>query len=309
MRIFVTGATGFIGTAVVPELIQAGHSVLGLTRSDAGAEALKTAGADVLRGDLTDLASLESGAAQADAVIHLAFNHDFSQFVKNCEMDRNALTALAKGLASSPRPTDPEHGRPFLMTSGTGIVSPGQVSTEDDAPPQSDAMPRGLSELLVADLATQYKDKGLRAGIVRLPQVHDPYKAGLVTYLIAIARQTQTLAYVGDGSNRWPAAHISDVARLYRLALERKGLENGSTVRYHAVGEQGVTQKDIIESVSRGLKLTPISVTKEKAAELMGFLGHFAALDLQSSSAQTQKWLNWHPTGPTLLEDLDKGLY
>ena len=289
MRIFVTGATGFIGSALVPELIDAGHSVLGLTRSDAGAEALRAAGAEVLHGNLEDLDSLRAGAARTDGVIHLAFNHDFSQFQKNCEDDRKAIVAMGEVLLGS--------GRPFLVTSGTAIANgvDGKPAAED-APTES-WNPRVASEAAVRELAA----RGVITSIVRLPQVHDTRKQGLVTYVVAIARETGKSAYVGDGSNRWPAAHVSDVARLYRLALEKA--EPGAI--YHAVDEEGVPMKAIAEALGRGLKVPVVSVAPEEAAAHFGWLGMFAGLDIPASSAVTRQKLSWAPSGPGMIADLD----
>ena len=294
MRVFLTGATGFIGSAIIPELIGAGHTVLGLARSDAGAAALEAAGAEVHRGDLEDLDSLRSGAAAADGVIHTAFNHDFSKFAANCEADRRAIEALGSALAGS--------DRPFVVTSGTGMgsVVPGQPATEENFNPNH-PVPRVASELAAASVAAT----GVRVLVVRLPQVHDPFKQGLVTPLIAVARKKGVSAYVGDGLNRWPAVHRLDAARLYRLVLE-KGVAGA---RYHAVAEEGVTAREIAEAISRGLKIPVVSKSPEEAAQHFGWLAMFAGLDLQASSALTQQRLGWHPTGPGLIADLDEMRY
>ncbi len=289
MRVFVTGATGFIGSAIVKELIDAGHQVLGLSRSEAGVKPLEAAGAQVHRGDLEDLESLRSGAAKSDGVIHCAFNHDFSKFAANCEMDRLAIETLGAALAG----TD----RPLLVSGGLALLAPGRVATENDAhPPISASFPR-VSETTAAKLAEQ----GVCASVVRLPQVHDTVKQGLVTYAIAVARQKGVSAYIGDGLNRWPAAHVLDTARLYRLALE-KGVAGA---RYHAIGEEGVSLREIAEAIGRGLKVPVVSKKPEEAAEHFGFLGHFVGIDCPASSVQTQQQLGWRPTGPAMIEDLD----
>ena len=291
MRIFVTGATGFIGSALVPELLNAGHQVLGLTRSDAGAKALTAAGAQAHRGELTDLESLRRGAAQSDGVIHLAFIHDFSKFQENCEIDKRAIEALGSVLAGS--------DRPLIVTSGTaGLGAPGQLATEDLDVPANFPFPR-VSEQTALSL------KGVKASIVRLPQVHDQVKQGLVTYLIAVAREKGVSAYVGEGDNRWPAAHVADVARLYKLVLEK----NEVGTKYHAVAEEGVCVRDIAEAIGRGLKIPSKSVSPKEAKSHFGWLAMFASHDLEASSAITRKRLGWNPTGPGLIADLEQMRY
>jgi nucleoside-diphosphate-sugar epimerase len=293
MNVFVTGATGFIGSQVVRDLISAGHQVLGLTRSDAGAKFLVDAGAKVHRGDLEDLESLRSGAGQSDGVIHLGFNHDFSKFAANCEMDRRAIEALGAVLAGS--------DRPLLVTGGLLFLAPGRTATEEDAhPPVSNSFPRA-SEAAAMALASQ----GVRAAVVRLPQVHDPVKQGLVTFLVNIAREKGVSAYVGDGLNRWAAAHVLDVARLYRLALEKAT----AGARYHAVAEEGVALRDIADVIGRGLKVPVVSKSPKEAADHFGFFGHFAGADGPASSALTQERLAWRPTGPGLVSDLEHMRY
>ncbi len=292
MRIFLTGATGFIGSAIIPELIHAGHQVLGLTRSDAGAQSLLAAGAEVHRGNLEDLESLRSGAAKSDGVIHCAFDHDFSNFAANCEKDRRAIEALGAALAGS--------DRPLIVSSGIGPLSPGRLATEDMDPPANSPMPR-VSEQVAFAMIPQ----GVRASVVRLPQVHDTVKQGLVTFAIALAREKGVSAYVGDGSNRWPTAHVLDTARLYRLALEKQ--EPGA--RYHAVAEEGVPVRDIAEVIGRGLKVPVVSMTPEEAGAHFGWLAMFAGLDLPASSAITQERLGWRPTGPGMIADLEQMRY
>jgi nucleoside-diphosphate-sugar epimerase len=294
MRIFVTGATGFIGSAIVPELINAGHQVLGLTRSEAGAQSLKAAGAEVHPGDLEDLESLRSGAAMSDGVIHTAFNHDFSKFLANCEQDRQVIEAIGDVLVGS--------DRPLVITSGTGMGNgvPGQPAIEDNFN-SNYPNPRKASELAGVSVA----DRGVNVSVVRLPQVHDTVKQGLITYAVQIAREKGVSAYVGDGLNRWPAAHVLDVARLYRLALEKQ--EAGS--RYHAVAEEGVTVREIAEVIGRGLKVPVTSMSPEEASVHFGWLGMFVGHDLPALSAKTQERLGWHPTGPGLIADLEQMHY
>jgi nucleoside-diphosphate-sugar epimerase len=294
MRIFLTGATGFIGSALVPELIAAGHDVIGMTRSDAGAQALSAAGAQVHRGTLEDADSLTRGAAKADAVIHLAFDHDFSHFVDNCEKDKRAIAALGAALIGS--------DRPLLLTSGTGAGSreDGQPASEDVFNP-AHQNPRIASEMAGNALLAA----GVNVSVMRLPQVHNPFKQGLITPLIEMVRQKGVSAYIEDGRNRWPAGHVSDVVRLYRLAIEKA--ERGA--RYHAVGEEGVSTRDIAESLGRALNVPVASISREEAQAYFGWMAMFAALDIPASSALTQARLGWKPTGPTLIADLDEARY
>jgi nucleoside-diphosphate-sugar epimerase len=290
MKIFVTGATGFVGSAVVKELIGAGHEVLGLSRSEAGAKSLLAAGAQVHRGDLKDLESLRRGAAMSDAVIHTAFVHDFSKFAENCEIDRRAIETLGSVLGGSQRS--------MLVTSGMATTAEGRLATEKDDP--SPAFPR-VSEATAESLLNQ----GVRVSTVRLPQVHDIRKQGLVTYAIAVAREKAVSAYVGDGLNRWAAVHVLDAARLYRLALEKQ--EAGA--RYHAIAEEGVPAREISEAIGRGLKVPVVSKSPIEAADHFGWLAMFAGRDLVGSSVQTQERLGWRPTGPGLLADLEQMRY
>ncbi len=248
----------------------------------------------VHRGDLEDFESLRSGAAISDGVIHTAFNHDFSNFVANCEQDRKVIEAMGDVLAGS--------DRPLLITSGTGMGNavPGQPATEDHFD-LNHPNPRKASEVAGASVA----ERGVNVSVVRLPQVHDTVKQGLITYAVQRAREKGVSAYIGDGLNRWPAAHVLDVAHLYRLALEKH--EAGS--RYNAVAEEGVSMREIAEVIGRGLKLPVVSLSPEEAPAHFGWLAMFAGFDMPASSAQTQKRLGWHPTGPGLIADLEQMRY
>lgn len=292
MRIFITGAAGFIGTATTRELIANGYEVLGLARSDANAAALETLGAKVHRGSLQDLESLRKGARETDGTIHLAFIHDFSKFAENGQIDKRAIEAMGDALEGS--------NKPFIVTSGTGLVAPGKLATEDKRP-ANPHVPR-VSEQ--AGLA--YAPRGVRAMAVRLPQVHGADgKAGLITYLLDIARQKGVVAYVGDGSNRWAAAHRLDVARLYRLALE-KGATDGI---YHAVAEEGVPMRQIVDVLGRASGLSVRSIQEDEAAAYFGPLAMFAGLDMPASSARTQAELGWKPTEIGLIADIGRPGY
>jgi nucleoside-diphosphate-sugar epimerase len=292
MRVFVTGATGFIGSLVVKDLIAAGHQVIGVYRSEEKAPALAATGAEVYRGSIDDPESLKDGASRSDGVIHLAFNHDFSKFVANCQTDRRVINALGSVLAGS--------DRPLIVTSGTAIakIAPGEPATEDAPAITSNDFPRAASEEATAEAAAS----GVNTSVVRLPQVHDPERQGLISPWIAIAREKGLLAYIGEGRNRWPAAHISDVARLYRLAIERS--EPGAI--YNAVAEEGVPARNIAETVGRRLKLPVKSISPEEAGGYFGWLAHLAGRDMPASSAQTQKKLGWRPIGPGLIADLER---
>ena len=293
MRIFMTGAAGFIGQATTGELIANGHQVVGLARSDANAALLEAMGAEVHRGSLEDLESLKAGAAKADGVIHLAFIHDFSKFAENGQVDKRAIEAMGDVLEGT--------NKPFIVTSGTGLIEPGVVVTEEMRREVSEHTQR-VSEQ--AGLA--YAARGVRAMAIRLPQVHGAEgKAGLISYLVELARQNGTAAYVGDGSERWAAAHRADVARLYRLALEN-GKADGI---YHAVGEEGVPMREVTEVIGKALKVPTVSIKMEDAGKYYGPLSMFAGLDMPASSALTQKWLNWTPTGIGLIDDIGQPGY
>jgi nucleoside-diphosphate-sugar epimerase len=291
MRIFVTGATGFVGSAVVRELLGAGHQVLGLARSDASAAALTAVGADVHRGSIDELDGLERGAAASDGVVHTAFDHDFSKYVENCERDRRAIAALGAGLAG----TD----RRLVVTSGIGLLPRGALATETTPPAPS---PRAASE----EAATELASRGVRVSIVRLPpSVHGDGDHGFVPMLIGIARSKGASAYVGDGGNHWPAVHQFDAARLYRLVLE----QGATGAAYHAVDEQGVPFRDIAGAIGRGLNVDVRSVDVDHAADHFGWFTTFASIDVQASSEITRERLGWAPREKGLIADLDTGRY
>jgi nucleoside-diphosphate-sugar epimerase len=295
MRVFVTGAAGWVGSAVVRELLGAGHQVLGLVRSEDGARALRDAGAEAQTGDLEDLGGLGRAAAACEGVIHTAFGHDFSRFQESAELDRRAIEAMGEALAGTERP--------LVTTSGTlmlGFTAPGRLGLEQDAPPA--AVPRVASELATLSLA----ERGVRSSVVRLPpSVHGMGDRGFVPRIIDIARERGVSAYIGEGMNRWPTVPRLDAARAFRLALELG--EAGS--RFHVVAEEGVPLRELAKAIGRKLKTPATSISPEEAGQHFGFLAMFLGLDAPASSALTRQRLGWTPTGPSLIEDLEEGAY
>jgi nucleoside-diphosphate-sugar epimerase len=293
MRIFVTGATGWVGSAVVGDLLEAGHQVLGMARSDAGAQALAATGASVHRGTLEDLDSLRQGVAASDGVIHTAFNHDFSRFAENAQVEQRAIDALCGALAGS--------DRPLVITSGIAFLPPDKLATEEDSVPALGHNPRNPEAM-----TESWAERGVHAALVRLPpSVHGRGDRGFVAMLTEIARRQGRSAYIEDGSNHWPAVQRFDAARLFRLALEAEVPFR----HYHAVAEQGVPFKTIAEAIGRGLDLPVVSLPADAVEAHFGLFARFAGIDVEASSALTRSWLDWAPTGPDLIADIDQGHY
>lgn len=294
MRVFVTGATGFIGSAVVKELQAHGHGVLGMARTDEGARALEAAGVEVHRGDVTDPASIVAGAEACDGIAHLAFIHDFSKFMDNIATDRRLVETVASALEGT--------GKPFVATFGTMLLTPGQTVTEDFVPGGQTHHPRAAIE----DVLVQAAGRGVRTGIVRLPPtVHGRGDKGFVPMLIDIARRAGFSAYVGDGANRWPAVHRTDAAALYRLMLERG--EPGT--RLHAIAEDGIPYRAIAEAIGTGLGVPVRGLSPEEAQEHFTWMAMFVGADAPASAEATRRAFDWRPTGPDLLTDLREGGY
>jgi len=294
MRVFVTGATGFVGSAVVRELIDAQHHVIGLARSDAAARSLVAMGAQVHRGNLDDLTSLQSGVATADGVIHTAFNHDFAKFRENCELDRRVIEALGSVLAGT--------HKPLIVTSATGLLSGLSLAREEDTPPETSTNPRVASEEAAALIAS----RGTNVSIVRLPpSVHGDGDRGFIHLLVRFAREKGVAAYADDGANRWPAVHRLDAAGVFRLALQA-GAPNA---RYHAVAEMGVSMRHIAEVIGRRLNLPVAALTREAAIAHFGWFAHFAMMDNPATSERTQALLGWEPMQPGLIADISRSQY
>lgn len=294
MRVFVTGASGFVGSAIVNELLKHGHQVLGLARSQNSADKIIQAGAEAYHGDINDQAAMRKAAESCDAVIHTAFNHDFSRFKDNCEDDRKVIEGFGIALAGT--------GKPLIVTSGVGLLNYGRIATEDDVPPSSTVIPRAASE----EAAHTARAKGTNAYIVRLPPTtHGAGDHGFVPIIIDMAKKNGVSAYIGEGNNLWPAGHRFDAAVLYRLIAEQQPAQ----IVYHAVAEEGIPFKEIATAIGKGLNLPVVSKTGEEAQAHFAWFSHFVAMGCQSSSAKTRETLGWQPTQPTLLEELVPGIY
>ena len=291
MRVFVTGASGFIGSAVVENLLAAGHSVVALARSDTSAKLLESLGVEVVRGSLDDLDSLKQGAANSDGVIHCAFIHDFSDYATSLKKDQLAIQTLGAALEGT--------NRPLVVSSGILGISNNRLATEQDA---SRKMPRGVAD----EITLSFSSKGVRSSVIRLPPtVHGKGDHAFIPSIIAIAREKGVSAYIGDGLNRWPAVHRVDVAQLYRLALEK----GAAGARYHAVADEGIPFRDIAELIGKHLKVPVVSKAAEEAADHFGFVGHFVQSDCPASSKHTQQELGWQPTQISLLDDIEENYF
>jgi nucleoside-diphosphate-sugar epimerase len=294
MKVFVTGATGFVGSAVVREILQAGHQVLGLARSDAAARSLLAAGAKAYRGQLEDLEGLRRAADESDGVIHTGFSHDFSKFKENCELDRKVIETFGSALGT----TD----RPLIITSAIGVLPPGARVIEETRPLSPSPNLRAASE----EAARALMERGVRVSIVRLPpSVHGDGDHGFVPILIKIARERMASVFIGAGANRWPAVHRLDAAHVYKLALD----EAAHGAYYHAVAEEGVAYREIAEVIGRRLNVPVVGKSPEEAAAHFTWFAHFAALNVVASSEQTRAKLRWRPTQPGLIADLDRPAY
>jgi nucleoside-diphosphate-sugar epimerase len=293
MRVFVTGASGFVGSAIVKELLQAGHQVLGLARTDSAAEVLTKAGAAVHRGNLDDLDSIKKGVAYSDAVIHTAFNHDFTRYKENCENDRKVILALGEALAGS--------GNPLVITSGLGLLKKDRLVTENDTPPGSDVTPRAATDEAAAAVAKQ----GVNTYVVRLPIVHGPDDHGFIPILIGMAKEKGQSVYIGEGQNSWPAVHRLDAAVVYRLIIEKQPAQKV----FHAVAEEGVPFRQIATAIGQGLHVPTVSKNVQDAAAHFSWFTHFASMDFAASSEQSRKILGWEPSQPGLFDELIPGIY
>ena len=293
MRVFVTGASGFVGSAIVNELLSAGHKVLGLVRSESSAQKLKESGAEVVMGDINDPEVLQKGAASCDAVIHTAFDHDFSKYSENCEKDRKVIEFFSDALAGTQKP--------LVITSGVGILRRQKAITEDDKPASSASVPRAASE----EAAWAALAKGVNTYIVRLPIVHGKDDHGFIPIVIEMDKQKRQCGYIGEGLNRWPAVHREDAASLYRLIVEKQPEQKV----FHPVAEEGVPFKDIAKTIGRGLQLPTVSLISSEAEKHFTWFTHFATMDCLASSEKTRQILNWKPTEINLIKDLEENYF